>query len=430
MRTSVLTNHVIAALVLTAIIAVPLPCIAFEFVVGTTTDTNDGLCTPVGSMIQMPCSLREAIIKANDYEGTDTINIPAGTYHLSIFGSGENQAATGDLDVLDNVNIVGAGSGVTRIVGDIGEQIFAVLSPLAPTSTTLLQLSDLTISDNRKGITALYGNVYLWRTVVENCQNPAVSSNYGTVLIVDSVIRGNSGGYANSILAVNGTLLVIRSTVSGNTVDGTPVPGVISCQGSTVGFTNSTITGNQFVGDPSAPGGFYGSNCATVIDSSTVVGNLPYEIGVELGNPGSTTIRNTYIHGPCSADSTDHLTSEGGNVRGNAYSCDFDHPTDISAPGSSLVMPLGYFGGYTPVMLPYGVGSDSHPHPLVDNPNADANCQLVDQRGISRPQDGGEEGIACDTGAVERTPTDYIFYWGDGFETGDTSRWDITFPPQ
>jgi hypothetical protein len=88
-------------------------------------------------------------------------------------------------------------------------------------------------------------------------------------------------------------------------------------------------------------------------------------------------------------------------------------------------MPLGYFGGHAPTRLPRYVDPN---HPLVDNPIAGAHCQGEDQRGVSRPQDGGGSVVACDVGAVERRPSDYNQYWGDGFETGDTSRWSHTAP--
>jgi len=48
-----------------------------------------------------PGSLRQAIIDANATAGSDTINLPAGTYVLSIPGADEDAAATEDLDITD-----------------------------------------------------------------------------------------------------------------------------------------------------------------------------------------------------------------------------------------------------------------------------------------------------------------------------------------
>ena len=76
---------------------------------------GDGKCeTVAGNGI---CTLRAAIQEANALAGADTINLPAGTYNLTIAGKNEDAAASGDLDVtgLADLSIVGAGAAVTRI---------------------------------------------------------------------------------------------------------------------------------------------------------------------------------------------------------------------------------------------------------------------------------------------------------------------------
>src|SRR5438128_549402 len=79
---------------------VAVPARAALFIVNSTTDAVDvqpgnGSCaTSTGK-----CTLRAAIQEANALPGADTIIVPAGTYALTIAGSGENSAATGDLDI-------------------------------------------------------------------------------------------------------------------------------------------------------------------------------------------------------------------------------------------------------------------------------------------------------------------------------------------
>src|SRR5436309_761481 len=73
------------------------------FVVSKTADTADGVC-------DSDCSLREAIIAANANPGADTINLPPGTYTLTISGAGENAGAAGDLDVTQDLTLSGGGS--------------------------------------------------------------------------------------------------------------------------------------------------------------------------------------------------------------------------------------------------------------------------------------------------------------------------------
>jgi len=72
-------------------------------------------CTAAGN----DCSLRGAVIFANANPGT-TINVPAGTYQLTIDGNSElgncGNAAIGDLDIAgNNTSIVGAGAATTVI---------------------------------------------------------------------------------------------------------------------------------------------------------------------------------------------------------------------------------------------------------------------------------------------------------------------------
>src|SRR5207244_3305019 len=100
------------------------PAGAAVFNVTKTADTNDGACNS-------DCSLREAIIAANPVgTGADTINVPAGSYRLTLAG-GDNTAATGDLDIRDDMTIVGAGASSTVIdaggAGGLGDRVFNVL---------------------------------------------------------------------------------------------------------------------------------------------------------------------------------------------------------------------------------------------------------------------------------------------------------------
>lgn len=79
------------------------------------------------------CSLREALKAANTNSPvdacpagsgieTDVISVPGGDYELIIAGRGENQGDQGDLDILEDVSIVGAGESLTTVrAGDPSE---------------------------------------------------------------------------------------------------------------------------------------------------------------------------------------------------------------------------------------------------------------------------------------------------------------------
>lgn len=99
-----------AALVLIGLAAIlitscgPTPVCAPVYNVTKTADTNDQVCS-AGD-----CSLREAVHNANVCPGSQTINLPAGGYTLTISGDDEDLNQTGDLDVTDDLVIIGSGA--------------------------------------------------------------------------------------------------------------------------------------------------------------------------------------------------------------------------------------------------------------------------------------------------------------------------------
>ncbi|HEX2196375.1 MAG TPA: CSLREA domain-containing protein, partial [Actinomycetota bacterium] len=90
------------AVMAASLVILPGTAQAAAFGVTKTADTNDGACNA-------DCSLREAVVAANASAGADTITVPAGTYTMTIAGSGEDAGATGDLDVVGELSIEGAG---------------------------------------------------------------------------------------------------------------------------------------------------------------------------------------------------------------------------------------------------------------------------------------------------------------------------------
>src|SRR5947208_2132171 len=108
-------------------------------------------CAPAGATVFHPeagasdngyvmdghCTLREAIVSSNTDApsgggdcpagaGTDEIDLSGGTYDLALAGASENGNLTGDLDITDNVAIVGAGSGATTINAHSIDRIFDI----------------------------------------------------------------------------------------------------------------------------------------------------------------------------------------------------------------------------------------------------------------------------------------------------------------
>ncbi len=117
------------------------------FTVNTTADENDANKVP-GDL-----SLREAIIQSNATPGPNTIIVPAGTYTLTIPGSGETGGQTGDLDVTNSVTIQGAGSGSTIVNGNQLDRVLYVLGSGSTVPT--VSISGVTIQGGRAGLLQL-----------------------------------------------------------------------------------------------------------------------------------------------------------------------------------------------------------------------------------------------------------------------------------
>lgn len=73
-----------------------------------------------------PCSLRAAITTANQNPGLDTIVVPQGYYKLSLLGAHEDENRVGDLDILDDLVIEGAGPDLTIIDANFNDRAFDV----------------------------------------------------------------------------------------------------------------------------------------------------------------------------------------------------------------------------------------------------------------------------------------------------------------
>ncbi len=98
----------------------PPVCGVTDYIVTKSDDTNDGVC-------DADCSLREAVINANACAGHQTIHLPADGYTLTLVGDGEDAAATGDLDITDDVTIIG--TGVPSVHGLHSDRVFEIFSP-------------------------------------------------------------------------------------------------------------------------------------------------------------------------------------------------------------------------------------------------------------------------------------------------------------
>ena len=260
-----------------------LPARAASFVVTKTEDTADGAC-------DADCSLREAIIAANDSPGADIITVPAGVYVLSLAGSGEDSAATGDLDIRDDLTLSGAGATQTIIdAAGFGTTPDRVLDIIDPGSGLInVHISGATLRNGRLdgcasggGIEAKNANLTLTNVILfgnraggtsctvgrgggmyfeQGRSVPVTLTITGTQIVSNTATYGGGGIYVQQYWFVSAPLTVTltESSVMSNTVkgDGPAFGGGIYVSGdsetyptpTTLTLQHSTVTGNRAYG--------------------------------------------------------------------------------------------------------------------------------------------------------------------------------------
>ncbi len=90
--------------------------------VTTLDDLVDGNTTSIAALLASPgadqsISLREAILATNATSGADVIVLGSGTYRLDILGANENHSDTGDLNITDDLELMGTGMKTTIVDG-------------------------------------------------------------------------------------------------------------------------------------------------------------------------------------------------------------------------------------------------------------------------------------------------------------------------
>jgi CSLREA domain-containing protein len=105
---------------------------------GLDSDPGDGVCATVDGR----CTLRAAVMEANALPGLDRITLAPGRHTLALEGHQEDESATGDLDLTDDLVLSGAGLGDTIL--DAGG-----LDRALDLHGATLELRDLTVEGGR-----------------------------------------------------------------------------------------------------------------------------------------------------------------------------------------------------------------------------------------------------------------------------------------
>lgn len=408
-------------------------------------------------------TLRGCIIWANSYAGADNIYVPAGTYTLTIPGTGENAAATGDLDITDALTITGSGKGTTIINGGGIDRVFDMFA-----AAVTVNISDLTITNGNPG--ALAGGIYNSSAVTLTLTRVGVTSNVstgqggginnpGTLILNDVDVTNNTAGSGGGGIFNNGTVTYTGGTVSGNlassggggiasyvtatmtnvtisgntsTTDGGGVyaSGTVTLNNSTVSgntantsgggifdnntvtLNNSTVSGNT---SPSGGGILIAGGTTLNLTNATIYGNIT-GMGVQKGSGGgpTTSFKNTIIAGNAAGNCSQTFTSGGYNLESATNTCGFTTGTDQNTvtAGNLNIGALANNGGptQTHALIAGSFAIDKIPN----GTNGCGTTITTDQRGTARPQNG-----TCDVGAFEYSAPPGYSISGRVFEDAD-----------
>lgn len=422
--------------VLVAVLAATGPLMAVDWTVDSSLDQvdsnpGDGACSAIPSG---DCTLRAAIQEANATAGADRILLPAGSWILSIAGTGDDAGATGDLDISDHLEIVGAGSGLTMIDADGLDRVLHVNNVNAVYPAPSVSIT---------GVSIVAGNA----VAASSFRGGGIfAEGFETLSLEDVHVLGNTANQGGGIQVVGGAITMNRCSVRYNTLVNAGITNMhgTGFYGSSaeVEIKASTFSENQ--GGVSASGAIHLHGCGPVsIINSTFTANTSNGIRAYSTNVQITqsTIVSNGTNGISfgSYDGTDTLLLANSVLAGNATgSCSitsgvYTHSGNVEDGDScSLSTASGELINTDPMLAARSLNGGTTEcfaplpgSPLIDLlPITDPYIQWEDQRGVRRPLDGNSDGQdRYDVGSVEST---IIFV--DGFETSNTSRWSSAVP--
>jgi len=266
-------------------------CHAQNFIVNTQNDSPDviladGVCADaLGN-----CSLRAAVMESNALGGSHEISLPDGQYVLSLAGQGEDQSATGDIDINSDITITGTSAFGTVINADSLDRVFHILPGNA------VEISLITIEEGY-AFPGNGGGILNEGALVLNQLH--ISNNTSELNQGGNTIGGFGGGISNE-----GDLNASRITVFDNVAKG----GI---------GTNGSNGGGGGGSSPGLGGGIYnGGTGNVVLENCTISSNLA--VGGKYSN-GSTNGGNFTMPGnPGAGPNGGTGGAGGGGAGGNA----------------------------------------------------------------------------------------------------------------
>lgn len=345
-----------------AVLSYSQQLLAMTFVVDTVTDevdvkAGDGICAAADGK----CSLRAAIQEANAWPGADVIRLPADTYQITIQGINEDQAATGDLDVTDDLTINGASgdpasADATIVDGNSLDRVFDVV----PAGVTL-SLSNLVVENGQTGSASTLGgagilnqgDLNLTDVTIRNNNNNAtggggLTNEQGDVHISYSTINGNKASSFGGILLTFGSMTISHSTITANTAGS---GGGVGVNGGIMTISDSTISDNVGAATQGGNGGGISTAGTLNVFRSLISGNTAAQGGgIANTGTGTATIVNSTVDGNIS-QSGGGIANTVGSVTVINSTISHNHASGSPTPSQDSPTPQGYGGG---IFVPQG----------------------------------------------------------------------------
>jgi hypothetical protein len=179
---------------------------------------GDGSCGTAEGV----CSLRAAVMESRVSAGMDRIEVPPGTYRLTIPGADEWESATGDLNLRGGVELVGL-EGAEATVIDAGG-LDRAIQALHGTTIRGVTVTD-GVAGAGGGIEATSGSVRILGCVIRGNRasqlGGGIFSGAGLEL-ADSVVADNVARNGGGIYVTSSPARVLRTSIERNAAQGGP----------------------------------------------------------------------------------------------------------------------------------------------------------------------------------------------------------------
>lgn len=395
---------------------------------------GDGKCASTPSK---QCTVRAAVMETNALGGTNVINIPAGTFFMSIPGQGEDNAASGDLDIKNNLTIIGAGKTKTELDATALDRWIHVISG----KTTIKNLTlrgGLTFQSGGGVYVNSGASVNIIKSIltgnVANYNGGAVAG-YGAITINNSVITNNRDVFGGGGVASSFQVTILKSTLTQNSTGSGggsgqggglytaqkaivrdsvidhnigQVGGGIYVAGGTLNVFNSTIASNSTLQDG---GGIYNNGTTQLAYTTLAKNEAPAFAGAGgiYNNSGTVSLYHSLLDlnlaGVTVDDCQGSINTTSYNLIFGTNGCALNANAKNILGISSQINNLAKNGGPTQTMSLQMGSAAMDVIPANKCLDDKSNPLTRDQRSKPRPADGDANGSKkCDLGAYEAQP--------------------------